>query len=415
MCTRGLMTFLLVLGLTGLAARAGDWPRFRGPNGSGVDLAANTPAKFTEKDFNWKIPLPGVGHSSPVVIGNKIFVTCGEPDTAKRRLVCVDLDSGKTLWQRDYASKAMKQNGFNSYASASPVADAEHVYFTFIGGDVYRVYCLDHAGKDVWTYDVGPWVSQHGCGVSPVLVDDLLIVPNDQDGPTASIVALDKKTGSERWHVPRKTGKNAAAASTPCVFQPKGGGAPQLILTSRADGMSGLDPKTGKTMWCLPDVISFRPVGSPVATDTLVIGTSGEGGANRSGAIVEPPAAAGGEAKVLFKTPTGKDYPYVPSPVVKGDLLFTWSDIGGVTCTRISEGKPVWQKLIGQEYFSSPVIAGDKLYNVTKKGEVVCLAAGDTFQLLGKSELGDTCYATPAIVGNRLIIRTASGMVSVGK
>jgi outer membrane protein assembly factor BamB len=179
--------------------------------------------------------------------------------------------------------------------------------------------------------------------------------------------------------------------------------------------MTGLDPKTGKTLWAVTDVIKFRPVGSPVATDKVVIGTSGEGGANRSGTIVEPAAAPGGKARVVFSTPTGKNYPYVPSPVVKGDLLFTWSDVGVVTCTSMADGKTIWQQPVGQEYFASPIIAGDKLYNVTKKGEVVCLAAADKFELLGKSDLGDTCYATPAIVGNRLVIRTASSMISVGK
>jgi outer membrane protein assembly factor BamB len=414
MRTRGLILGLILVTSSSMSAAAADWPRFRGPNGAGVDPAANVPAKFTDKDFNWKVALPGFGHSSPVVVGNKVFVTCGDKETSQRYAIAVDLDTGKVLWQREYPFKAIKQHGYNSYASATPTADAEHVYFTFIGGDVYRVYCLDHAGKDVWTYDVGPWVSTHGCGVSPTIVDDLLIVPNDQDGPTASIVALDKKTGSVRWQIPRKFQKNGAAASTPCVFQPKGGAA-QLILTSRTDGMSGHDPKTGKTLWSLPDVISFRPVGSPIATDTLVIGTSGEGGDNRTGTAVEPPSAPGGQPKIVFKTPTGKSYPYVPSPVVKGDLLFTWSDIGTVTCTRVSSGEKIWQQPVGQEYFSSPVIAGDKLLNVTKKGAVICLAAGEKFEELGRSDLGDLCYATPAIAGNRLIIRTATGLISVGK
>ncbi|MDB5321262.1 MAG: unspecified kinase or dependent regulatory protein, partial [Phycisphaerales bacterium] len=319
---RGLMASVLTAAVLAAAAGAGaDWTRFRGANGSGVEASANTPASFTDKDYKWKIALPGTGHSSPVVVGKKVFVTCADPKEATRFLICVDLESGKTLWKKEYTSHWFKQHDFNSFASASPVADGERVYFTFIAPDSYTVYCLDLNGKDEWTYDMGRWVSQHGCGCSPILFQDMLIVPNDQDGPTASLVALDKATGSERWRIKRKNGQTFTAASTPCIFEPKGA-APQLVITSKANGMAGIDPKNGKTLWEIPDAMPFRAVGSPVATDSLVVGTSGEGGKNRSCVVVQPGTADGAPAKVLYKMPTGADYPYVPSPVIQGDHMF---------------------------------------------------------------------------------------------
>ncbi len=395
-----------------------DWPRFRGPNGSGVDAAANTPAAFTAKDFNWKIDLPGVGHSSPVVIGKKIFITCAETDGSMRYLICVDIDNGKTLWKKEYASRGFKQHTFNSFSSASAVADGERVYFTFIAPEAYTVYCVGQDGSDKWTYDMGRWESMHGCGCSPMLVDDLLIVPNDQDGTNASYVGLDKVTGSQRWRIPRKTAKNGAAASTPCIFQPKGA-APQLITSSRA-GVMGLDPKTGKTIWEFPDTMPFRPVGSPIATESMVVATCGEGDRNRSCVVIKPGAADGSGAKVLYKMPTGANYPYVPSAVINGDYMFLCSDVGTVTCVKAATGEQVWQEKLKSdlgkpEFFTSPIVAGNKLYLISKKGEVICLEAGDKFKEIGRSELGDMCYATPAIVGDKLIIRTASHMLSVGK
>jgi outer membrane protein assembly factor BamB len=398
----------------------GDWNRFRGPNGSGVDPAANTPAAFTDKDVNWRIDLPGVGHSSPVVVGKKIFLTASDPDSIKRYLLCVDLDSGKPLWRKEYTLRPVRMNKDNIGASGSPAADASQVYFTFVGQEGYKVYCLDHAGNDKWTYDLGKWDSQHGCGCSPIVVDDLLIVPNDQDGPTASIVALDKTTGKPRWQVPRKTGANGAAASTPCIYQPANGGPAQVVLTSRSEGITALDPKDGHTIWAAANVFPFRPVGSPIVVGPVVIGTCGEGAANRACVAVEPSSTPGEAPKVLYKLPTGRDYPYVPSPVVKDDLLYTWSDVGTVTCSRLVTGEKVWQEKIKAEkgraeFYSSPIIAGDKLYNITKDGEIICLKAGDKFEKLGSSQLDDHCFATPAIVGNKLIIRTASKMISVGR
>jgi outer membrane protein assembly factor BamB len=388
-----------------------DWPRFRGPNGSGVAAGANTPATFADRDFNWKINLPGVGHSSPVVVGSKIFLTCGENDGSKKYLTCINLDTGEKLWTREYSGKGFKQHGDNSYASSSPTADDSRVYFTFTSADAYTVYCLDHAGKDVWSYEVGPWVSSHGQGPSPILVDDVLVIPNDQDGPTASAIGLNKVTGKELWKVPRPTTRNGAAKSTPCIYTPPGG-SPQVILSSQAAGVSGLDPKTGKTLWNVPKAVSFRSVGSPVCTDSLVIATSGEGGNNRACVAIAP----GESAKIVYKMPTGNSYPYVPTPVIKGDRMWLWSDVGTVTCLNVNTGDVIWQqKIAGTTYYSSPIIAGDKLYNITKRGEVICLSAGDAFKELGRSALNELCYATPAIVGDRLIIRTASHLISVGK
>ncbi len=399
------------------APPSSDWNRFRGPNGSGIAPAANTPAKFTEADFNWKIELPGIGHSSPVISGNRIFLTCGDKETAKRYLICVDLDSGKTLWKKEYDSHTFGQHKDNSYASASPTADDERVYFTFMSPESYKVYCLDFSGNQVWTYDMGPWKSQHGGGCSPITFEGTLIVPNDQDGPTASLVALDARTGKPKWKTPRTPGNTAA--STPCIFQPKGGPA-QIILTSTASGISDIDLATGKQNWIIADALKLRSVASPIATDTICAGTCGEGAKNRAGIVLQPnPAAPANAPKLLHKLPTGNDYSYVPTPVIMGDLMFLWADAATVTCVKTATGQQVWQQKIPAlegrlEFYASPIIAGDKLYNISKTGEVICLKAGDQFELLGRSPLNEMCYATPAVAGNRLIIRTASHLVSVG-
>jgi outer membrane protein assembly factor BamB len=401
-----------------LPTHASDWPRFRGPNGSGVAPSANTPAKFTDKDLAWKIPLPGIGHSSPVIVADKVFITCAEPGSAKRFLICVGLADGKELWRREYASRPFRQHKDNSFASASPTADDARVYYTFVTPDSYKVYAADHAGKELWSYDMGPWQSEHGAGASPIVFEDLLIVPNDQDGDTASLVALDKTTGSERWRIGRTKGR--AAASTPCIFQPAAGGPAQLILTCSGSGITSVDPRTGKQNWgTMPAPLSYRSVGSPVASDQWVVGSWGEGGAgpNRVVLAVKPNPTPAQEPQVLLKLTKTPNYPYVPSPVIKADRLFIWSDIGAVTCLKLPGGEQVWQQKVKgsgprTEFYASPVLAGDKLYNITKDGELICLSTGDTFEDLGHTPLNDRCYATPAIAGDRLVIRTASHLMA---
>lgn len=413
---------LLALGLAPFAAgqSAGDWPRFRGPNGSGVAAGpANTPARFTEKDYDWKIALPGLGHSSPAILGKKVFVTSGDGKSAQRFVLCIDLDTGKTLWQREYPSAPFKQNPQNSYASASPVVDAKHVYFSFTTPDSYKVYCLDHDGKDVWTYNMGPWQSQHGCGPSPIVFEDLVIVGNDQDGETASLVAIDAKTGSQRWKLDRKPG--SAAHSTPCLFQPAGGGAAQVIVASTASGLTAVDAKTGKVTWVVPDAVKKRSVAGTVTDGVVCVTTSGVGGADRDGVVVQPdpnnPAAA---PKALYRLPTGAQYSYVPMPLIVGELMYLWADSGTVTCVKKLTGEKVWQQKLPApekgriEFFASPICAGDKLYNVSKAGEVICLRAGEKFELLGRSPLGELSYATPAVAGDRLVLRTQSHLICVG-
>ena len=414
---RLLQIALLALASYPVAAQAADWPRFRGPNGSGIADAANTPAAFTTSDLAWRIDLPGFGHSSPVIVGDKIFVTCADPATAKRFLICLNLADGKELWRREYASHTYALHKDNSFASASPAADDQRVYYTFVTPDSYKVYAADHAGKELWSYEMGTWKSEHGPGASPIVVDDLLIVPDDQDGPS-SLVALDKTTGSERWRIDRKSGR--AAASTPCVFTPPGGGPPQLILTCTGSGLTSVDPKTGHVNWgTVPAPASYRSVGSPIASEQWVVGSWGEGpsGPNRVVLAVKPNPTPAQEPQVLFKLTKTPNYPYVPTPLIKGDRMFIWSDIGMVTCLKLPGGEQVWQQKVKgagprSEFYSSPVIAGDKMYNITKDGEVICLSASDTFKDLGHSPLDDKCYATPAIAGDRLIIRTATHLMA---
>ena len=394
--------------LAGGPALGQEWTRFRGPNGSGASDATTVPAAWTEKDVRWKVALPGPGHSSPVLWGDRIFVTCGDPESAKRTLLCLKAADGSILWRRDFDSAPTKQNTANSYATPTPAVDKDRVYVLWATEQNYPAIALTHDGKDVWRRDLGPFVSQHGHGASPIVFEDLLIVPNDQDG-VSFIAALDCATGKTRWQTERKSTK--AAYSTPCILQREGGAA-EIILSSHAHGITALDPKTGRVAWEMADAFPQRVVGSPVVAGGLVLGNCGTGGAGMHVIAVRPPAAKDGKPAVAWKA--AKPAPYVTMPVVSGGLVFLWTDTGTVLCVRLATGEEVWREKLGGSYYASPVAVGGRIYNVSRTGEVVSLAAGEKYELLGRTPLGEATHATPAVAGGRMVLRTLTHLISVG-
>ncbi|HEV3006122.1 MAG TPA: PQQ-binding-like beta-propeller repeat protein [Pirellulales bacterium] len=391
---------------------AQEWSRFRGPNGTGVSDAASVPAEWTDRDLNWKVTLPGIGHSSPVLWGDKIFLTSAFEDTATRLVLCLRAGDGQILWQRKYSSALHTKHKFNSFASSTPCLDAEAVYCCWSTPEEYTLLAIDHEGNETWRTNLGPYVSQHSCGVSPVVYGDLVILGNDQGDEqhqgTSSLLAVDRRTGDLRWKLDRRTA--TVAYSTPCVYQPDNG-KPELIFNSESHGVTSVDPGSGVVNWEM-GVFSKRSVSSPVVAGGLIFGSCGSGGGGNYLVAVRPPAGPGSSPEIAYKVETSA--PYVPTPVALGDLIFLWSDNGIVTCLRAATGDTVWQKRVGGNYHGSPVCVGGKLYCIREDGEVTVVAAADEFKLLGRNPLGEESRSTPAVADGRMYLRSYSRLVSVG-
>jgi len=387
-----------------------DWPRFRGQNGSGIG-DAKLPETLTADSFNWKIELPGGGHSSPVIANNRVFVTCNPSGAAKRVLVAVNAESGEVAWQREYETGAFRMHSDNSFASASPVVDEDRVYVCWMSPESSGLVALNQKdGSEVWRKDLGPFASQHGPGASPIVVDGKVILEFDQDGPKSFLAAFDAATGAEKWRWEHPGGK--ASASTPCVYVPKKG-ASQVITISNTLGMSAVDLGTGKLAWQLPELMPKRCVASPVVTPGgLVIAQCGEGQAESFVQAVRVSDDGKSAAAAYEVRRTGG---YVPTPLALGDLLFLWKENGLVTCLRAATNEQVWSERVQGPFYGSPVASGGRLYNMTRKGELVVVNAGDKFQEIVRVPLGEGSHATPAIAGGRMYLRTFTHLLSLGK
>ncbi|HLY72940.1 MAG TPA: PQQ-binding-like beta-propeller repeat protein [Planctomycetota bacterium] len=403
---------LLAALLLAAEARAQEWTRFRGPNGIGVSESKGIPTTWTEKDFRWRVTIPGESHSNPVFWGDKIFLESSLPDARERLLLCLRKEDGSELWSRKVALSKNPKHNLNSFASSTPAVDKDRVYALFADVEKYLVKAWDHAGKELWTVNLGPFKSQHGLGTSPVVYDEHLIVANDQDGDSF-IVALDVKTGKIAWKCPRRGVEQNTAYGTPAILERKGEPA-QILTTSFAYGISGLDARTGAILW-EAHVFDKRSVSSPVVVGDLVFGSCGSGGGGNFVAAVKLGGKGDVTSSHLAYTVKGSA-PYVPTMVSSGERLFWIADDAVATCIDPPTGRVIWKERVADKvaFYGSPVLIDGKIYQCSARGEMIVLAASDEFKILARNPMGEGSHSTPCVDGDRLYLKTFTHLVCLG-
>jgi outer membrane protein assembly factor BamB len=387
---------------------AANWSRFRGPDGAGQ--IEDTTISI-EDGFLWRVELPGIGHSSPVVWEEQIFVTSALEEDGTKVIQSRNKTDGSLLWEKRIQMDPYELGRSTSYDKASPVVDKQRLFFTWATTDQFHVAALDRkSGEELWRRVPGSFKAEHGIGSSPIRYADLLIVPNDQSGPS-SLIALDPETGAERWKVERRSVKTAY--TTPIFYCPEGGGI-EMILSSTGHGLSSFDPETGQLNWELSNVFgTIRVTGSPVLAGGLIFAQCGAGGSGKRMVAVRPPDQAAGRAAEVAYDVEGS-IPYVPTPVARGDWLFLWSDGGIVSCIDTGTGERIWRERVGGGYFGSPVRVGERIYCMSKEGDLVVIAARPEFRLWGRLDLEEGSHSTPAVADGVIYLRTFSHLIAIG-
>ncbi len=397
---------------------AGDWPRFRGPNGTGIAADKDVPVKWTAADgVLWKTALPGIGHSSPIVHGGRVFLESASKDGQSRWLLALDAATGRLLWKTPSPGQAARKHPLNSFASSTPATDGERVYALFWDGKNIHLGAYAFAdGKPVWEKDLGRFTSQHGVGHSPMLVDGKVILANDQDG-SAHLLAFDAKTGDKAWESERKAFRTCY--STPFV-NVRPDGKKELIVASTA-GVTGYNPADGSANWWYTwsfTGMALRTVASPIASGGLVFANSGDGSGARHTIAVK----LGGKGDVTstnFVWENRAKYPfsYVPCLLARGDYLYNLQDKGGMaSCHVAATGEEVWRERLGSAGFTaSPILVDGKIYAAAEDGTVYVFEAAPKFKLLAKNTIGEAISSTPAVADNRLFIRGQQHLFCIGK
>ncbi len=394
--------FSILLALVCVSAQADDsqWDRFRGPNGSGR-TEVKIPNEWTEETFRWSIDLPGVGHGSPIVWNDQVFLLSADEESGERFAIAVDAAKGKINWKRAFPDKKNKHHKYNSLASSTPAADKERVYFSWGTTERLIVSAMSHEGEPVWTADLGPVKGGHGFGASPVVHKGLVYLNNDQDGDS-SLIALHARTGEIAWQVPRNSLR--LTYSSPVIYKP--GDEEEVIFTNWQHGITSLNPSNGSQNW-EKDVFgkpsSERAIGSPIIVEDMVLGTCGfVTKLKHAVAIRHDPKT--GKAEEVWRVE--RSVPHIPTPIYANGLVFLLNDQGMVSCVKPKDGEMLWTERTSGETFGSPVFAHDKLISVNKRGMVFMMAATDTFQKVGEYNLRETCHTTPAFSKDTMFIRT---------
>lgn len=379
-----------------LPVRAGDWPQFRGPGGSGVSDETGLPVRWgPTQNIRWKIDLPGRGVSSPVVARGRVYVTASSGFSQDRlHVLCFDAASGKELWHRQFwATGHTQTHPKTCVAAPTPVTDGDHVFALFSSCDLAA---LDSAGSLLWYRALArdyPTVGNHvGMAASPILAQDLLLLAMENAGESFA-VAVDLRTGQNRWKIDRQRDINWV---TPLLV---GNGAGAEVLFQSANEISAYEARTGEKRWTYAST-GLATIASPVAGKDLVfVPASGQVLALRPKAEPVTPELAwrSNKLKTSFASPL----------YYQGRVYTVGSPVGIVTCVAADDGKLLWQtdRLKGA-HSASPVAAEGRIYLVNEEGTATVIQTGEKPEILGTSALGETILATPAIAAGAIFLRS---------
>ncbi len=428
----GVRTFFQILLFVGscLPIAADDWPRFRGPNGSGLDTSASVPTVWNDENLLWSVEIPGTGHGSPVIWGRNLFllsaVEAGEgvPAGAKGNgkkgkgqgatpyewlALCIDKDSGRTVWEKRFDQRKFKGHRFNSAASSTAAVDAERVVFAWGTADQLTVVSLGHDGELQWEKDLGPVVGGHGFGGSPILHDGLVVLNNDQEKQSGNLLALHADSGDIAWTAERRSER--ISYSVPCLYEVDG--RELLVFVNWQHGFTAIDPADGsvvaeKSVFNLDT--NERAISSPIVSQGLVIGTCGFT-ANPKHCVAMK--LTGAEWEEVWRVE--RNVPHIPSVIAVDERTFLIDDSGIATCLDTMTGEEIWKgRVPGVEgsIFGSPVSDGANIFFLDESGNAHVIAVADELKPVAMNRLGAMCRSTPALGAGSVYLRVGEKLMA---
>lgn len=401
------LTLPLLIVLAGGAARAEDWPEFRGPTGQGHSTEKGVPLEWSEsRNVSWKTRVAGSGWSSPVVAGGRVWLTTALKERgASLRALAFDVKTGQEIVNTEIfrARSADPLNPKNTLASPTPIVDGDRVYVHF-GAD--GTAALTTAGEIVWKIRLS-YDSQHGNGGSPMLYRDLLIVSCD-GSDNAFVAAIDKATGKIRWKTSRRQPWDQAY-TTPLVIRV--GDRDQLVSVG-AYRAAAYDPESGREIWRVSYADGFSNVPRPVFGHGLVYIATGF---QQPVLIAVRADGTGDVTRTHIAWTLRRSAPLTPSPLLLGDELYIVNDGGIASCVDARTGAVHWQQRLGGNFSASPVFADGRIYFLSEEGMATVIAPGKEFRKLATNTLDGATLASMAVSGGSIFIRTHSHLYRIAE
>ena len=412
MSTIRLSTLIAVLLFPAAVVDAENWPQFRGPTQQGMSAETNVPLHWSStSNVLWKTAIAGDSWSSPIVWGDQVFLTTATENGQSCRILSLAVKSGRILWDKEAFQQVPRhKQARNTFATPTPATDGERVYACF-GDGSFAALNLD--GEIVWTNRDYTFYGEHGLASSPILHGGLLIMARDGSSEgddkklgwqkpwdQSYIVALDSKTGKERWKA--KRGLSRISHGTPNIWKHDGR---TEVVSEAGDVLQGFDLQTGERLWS-SEVIGEGKVPSVVLGEGLAFTSGGWGGKETIKAFRLGGHGALKESNLVWEQKKGM--PKVPSMLYLKPYLFALTDGGVASCMKADTGELLWQERVGGNFSASPVTAAGRIYFLGDNGETTVIEAGSEFKLLARNPLGESAQASPAISDGRIFIRTAN-------
>jgi hypothetical protein len=382
------------------------WPGWRGPSGQGHVRGSGYPDTWSDTDnVLWKVAVPGRGNSSPIVWGDRIFVTTARDGGRRLSVLAYSRSDGALLWETAVPHEGVEQgHRKNGHASATPVTDGTRVYASF---GIHGLVAIDLDGAIVWQSQVGSLRNYHGTAGSPILYRDSVILYHDHGG-RSFVAAFDKESGKKKWSTDRKA---RIGWGTPIVV--RAGGRDELIVSSE-DEVNAYDPGTGEPLWTVAGN-TFEVIPTPTVGHGLVFCSSGRAGPT----LAIRPGGTGDVTETHVAWRASKGSPFIPSTIIVGDQLYMVNDMSSiVTSYEAKTGRLVFQGRLGtprrESFSASPVAVDGKIFFTSDSGETFVLEAGPSFKLLHVNRLNARTLASPALVDGRWYFRTDRELVCIG-